>query len=169
MNSNTYQIPVSKCKVDIGSIRGWNCFWPCLWSWVSQLCLAKWTGCIKGQRGAGCRVLLKGKGGGNKSRDSLPASFFLSFLFFLCAVEGQWHVPTMYGSAGYRVAVVKSKQFLLMERVGRMYMEGMVTDMRVLVRWRVKVFHSPLLCYNWIEFASFSSNGLRISEMQHGP
>lgn len=52
----------SECLVEIGSLRGWNCFWPFLWSWVSPLRFAKWTGSIRGHRGARRRVLLKGDG-----------------------------------------------------------------------------------------------------------
>lgn len=51
-----------ECLVEIGSLRGWNCFWPFLWSWVSPLRFAKWTGSIRGHRGARRRVLLKGDG-----------------------------------------------------------------------------------------------------------
>lgn len=37
-------------------------FWAFLWSWVSRLRFAKWTGSIRGHRGVRRRVLLKGDG-----------------------------------------------------------------------------------------------------------
>lgn len=97
--------PFLRCELDIGSIRGWNCFRPCLWSWVSQLCLAKWTAYIRGQRRVGCRVLLKGHRGKKEKKKS---SGCLPVLFL--SAEGHWHVAAMYGSTASPVSDVESKQ-----------------------------------------------------------
>lgn len=114
-------------------------------SWVSQLCFAKWTVSIRGQRGACCRVLLKGNR--RKTNRRQPPCFLLFFFQPHCpATEGQWYVATMYGSAACRVAAIKSKQSPWW-REGRMRSQfgdwhegppGMVGD------W----VPFPLLCFN---------------------
>lgn len=72
---STYTITVSpqKAKWILAQSEGEICFWPCLWSWVSQLCLAKWTERIKGRSGALQSAL---KRPGEKNNSNIPAVFF---------------------------------------------------------------------------------------------
>lgn len=126
-----------QCVVEIGSLRGWNCFWPFLWSWVSPLRFAKWTGSIRGQQGARGRVLLKGDG--RKTTWSSPPCFPPFFQPHCPATEGQWHVPTVYGSAAYLVAAAQSKQARWW-RGCRMCTEASVTDTRARLPPRPSAF-----------------------------
>lgn len=74
----------SNCEVEIDSTRGWNCFWPlCLWSWVSPLGCAKWTGCIKGPEDR--KTLLRAL---KARREKQPQGAFHAFIYFLGGGSG---------------------------------------------------------------------------------
>ena len=101
---NTYQIPVSPQNVKwiLAQSEGEIVFDHACDLGFHSSALLNGPGAL-GARGARCRVLLKGEGKKNNWRQ--PPCVFQP----RCpAVEGQRHVPTMYGSASCRVSAIKS-------------------------------------------------------------
>lgn len=133
--------PFLRCELDIGSIRGWNCFRPCLWSWVSQLCLAKWTAYIRGQRRVGCRVLLKGHGGKKEKKIKWLPPCLISFCRrTLTRSSHVWK----HRVSGFRRRIKTIRLMESGQTVCGAWAE--LSDMmKTLVWWRVKCFH--LLCF----------------------